>query len=164
MLGHSNPSSILYLGQRGFINITGEKKLTEFNCRLCKECKPTVPHYQRGTRSSKQSGECIHIDLVVPLGVRHGEFIRNFLQELGFKSDKVHWYCDNTATVTAATSPGHIGRTRYLDVKLKRTSELTQQGNISIEYIPTLEQEADGLTKRLVNMPHKRFCGLQFST
>ncbi len=32
MLGHSNPSSILYLGQRGFINITGEKKLTGFNC------------------------------------------------------------------------------------------------------------------------------------
>ncbi len=65
-LGHCNPSSILYLGQRGLINITGEKRLTALNCRLCKECKSAVPHYQRGIRSPKQPGDCIHIDLVGP--------------------------------------------------------------------------------------------------
>ncbi len=66
LLGHSHPSSILYLGQRGLIHITGEKELNKFNCRLCKECKSTVPHYQRGTRSPKQPGECLHVDLVGP--------------------------------------------------------------------------------------------------
>ncbi len=90
-------------------------------------------------------------------GVRHGEFIRSFLQELGFKSDKVHWYYGNIATVTAATSPGHVERTRYLDVKLKRTRELILQENIPINYIPASEQEADGLTKRLGGANHLCF-------
>ncbi len=65
-LGHCNPTSILYLGQRGLINVTGNKKLTTLNCRLRKEYKLTVPHYQRGTRSPKRPGDCIHIDLVRP--------------------------------------------------------------------------------------------------
>ncbi len=65
-LGHCNPSNIIYLGQRGLINVTGEKRVSNFNCRLCKECKSTLPHYQRGTRSPKRPGECVHIDLVGP--------------------------------------------------------------------------------------------------
>ncbi len=56
-LGHCNPTSILYLGQRGLINVTGNKKLTALNCRLCKEYKSTIPHYQRGTRSPKRPGD-----------------------------------------------------------------------------------------------------------
>ncbi len=48
-LGHFHPASILYLEQRGLISISGEKTLDDFNCRICKEAKSTVPHYQRGT-------------------------------------------------------------------------------------------------------------------
>ncbi len=52
-LGHSHPSSILFLEQRGLIKVTGEKSLDGFNCRICNEAKSTVLHYQRGTRSIK---------------------------------------------------------------------------------------------------------------
>ncbi len=46
-LGHTHPASVLFLEQRGLIEVTGEKKLDNFNCRICKEAKSTVPHYQR---------------------------------------------------------------------------------------------------------------------
>ncbi len=65
-LGHSHPASILYFEQRGLISISGEKALDDFNCRICKEAKSTVPHYQRGTRSIKRLGEVVHVDLVGP--------------------------------------------------------------------------------------------------
>ncbi len=57
---------MLFLEQRGLIKITGEKTLDDFNCRICKESKSTVPHYQRGTRSIKKPGEVVHVDLVGP--------------------------------------------------------------------------------------------------
>ncbi len=65
-LGHPHPASILYLEQRGLISISEEKTLDDFNCRICKEAKSTVPHYQRGTRSIKRNGEVVHVDIVGP--------------------------------------------------------------------------------------------------
>ncbi len=35
-------------------------------CRLCKERKPSIPHYQRGSRSPKGPEKVVHVDLVVP--------------------------------------------------------------------------------------------------
>ncbi len=52
--------------QRGLIRVNGEKSIDDFNCRICKEAKSTIPHYQRGTRSIKRNGEVVHIDLVGP--------------------------------------------------------------------------------------------------
>ncbi len=90
-------------------------------------------------------------------GTRHGEFVKGFLNEINFRQSKVRWWCDNEAAVTAATTPGHCGRTRHLDVKLKKTREMVTKGLIEVHYIPTTKQEADGLTKRLEATAHKRF-------
>ncbi len=68
-LGHTHPASILFLEQRGLINITGMKNIDDFHCRTCKETKSTIPHYQRGTRSIKKPGEVVHVDLVGPFEV-----------------------------------------------------------------------------------------------
>ncbi len=65
-LGHPHPASITFLEQRGLIEIVGDKKLDDFNYRICKETKSTVPHYQRGTRSIKRPGEVVHVDLLGP--------------------------------------------------------------------------------------------------
>ncbi len=65
-LGHSHPASITFLEQGGLIKITGEKTLDNFNCRICREEKSTIPHYQKGTRSVKNNGEMVHVDLVGP--------------------------------------------------------------------------------------------------
>ncbi len=91
-------------------------------------------------------------------GVRHGELIRRLLYELNIKNQQVSWFCDNAATIIAANNRGHSGRTRFLDVKLKKTRSMVEGGLINIEYVPTFNQEADGLTKRLSRTGHKRFC------
>ncbi len=44
-LGHPHPAGVMFLEQRGLIKISGEKKLDDFNCRICKEAKSTLPHY-----------------------------------------------------------------------------------------------------------------------
>ncbi len=93
-------------------------------------------------------------------GVRHGEHIRGFLNELGLGIKSVEWKCDNEATVVvAATTPGHTGRKRHLDVKLKKTREMAMHNLIKARYIPSSEQEADadGFTKRLPKIAHEQF-------
>ncbi len=90
-------------------------------------------------------------------GVRHREHIRGFLNELGLGTKNVEWNCDNEATVVAAITPGHTGRTRHLDVKLKKAREMFTTNLIKVRYVPSSEQEADGLTKRLQRTAHERF-------
>ncbi len=90
-------------------------------------------------------------------GTRHAEFIRGLLSELGFHQQCITWWCDNAPTIVTASTPGHNGRTRHLDVKLKKTRELVKNEKIKIKYIPTSEQLADGLTKRLDANLHKHF-------
>ncbi len=90
-------------------------------------------------------------------GVRHGEHIRGFLNELGLDINCVEWKCDNEATVVVATTPGHTGRTQHLDVKLKKTREIFMNNLIKVRHVPSSEQEADGLTKRLQKTAHEQF-------
>ncbi len=54
-------------------------------------------------------------------GIRHGSFQRGILEELGYKQDRMPWYCDNQVTIIAAKTLGFNGRTRHVDVKLKFT-------------------------------------------
>ncbi len=62
-------------------------------------------------------------------GTRHAEHTRGLLNELGSHQKCVKWWCDNAATVMTATTPGHNGRTRHLDVKLKKTREMVTVGS-----------------------------------
>ncbi len=163
LLGHSHPSSILYLGQKGCIHITGQKDLNKFNCRLCKECKSTVPHYQRGTRSPKQPGECIHIDLVGPFtpdfeghtymvvtideatrfkrsyGIRNRAEAHIILKQL--RDDYV---TDGVTIITVrGDSAGELGRSTYFKKAL---------GNLGIKWesAPPYTHQQHGLAERAV--------------
>ncbi len=66
MLGHCNSASLIQLERRGFIRISGKKSVKQFMCRLCKDSKASIPHYQRGSRSPKRPGEVVDMDLVGP--------------------------------------------------------------------------------------------------
>ena len=83
------------------------------------------------------------------LGMRHGQYLRNILKELGFEQGTTVWYEDNLSTVKAASTPGFSGRTKHVDIKIKCTREFVQRGLFSVRYIPSKEQLADILTKRL---------------
>ncbi len=56
-LRHPHAACVMFLEQQYLIKITREKTIDDFNCRICKEAKSTLPHYQRGTRSIKGPGE-----------------------------------------------------------------------------------------------------------
>ncbi len=84
-------------------------------------------------------------------------FTKGFLGEIGFEQSTVPWYCDNQATIISARTPGFNGRTRHVDVKMKFTRQEHELGNIELLYIPTNDQVADGLTKRLTKAKHEHF-------
>ncbi len=87
-------------------------------------------------------------------GIKHGNFLRGLLEELGFKQPGTPWFCDNQAAIISAKTMGFSGRTRHVDVKLKFTRQEHELGNIVLHYVPTDQQLADGLTKRLKKTKH----------
>ncbi len=93
-------------------------------------------------------------------GIRHTSFMKGFLGEMGFGQARIPWFCDNTATIISAKTLGFNGRTRHVDVKLKFTRQEHELGNIELVYIPTEDQIADGLTKRLTRVKHEHFTSM----
>ncbi len=82
-------------------------------------------------------------------GIKHANFLRGLLEELGLRQPRTPWFCDNQATIISARTIGFNGRTRHVDVKLKFTRQECERGYIELQYVPTDQQLADGLTKRL---------------
>ncbi len=89
-------------------------------------------------------------------GIKHRNFLRGLLEELGFRQPTTLWFCDNQATIISARTVGFNGRTRHVDVKLKFTRQECERGHIELQYVPTDRQLADGLTKRLRRIKHEQ--------
>ncbi len=56
-------------------------------------------------------------------GIRHGAFLKGFLNEIGFEQPRIPWFCDNVATIVSAKTLGFNGRTRHVDIELKFTRQ-----------------------------------------
>ncbi|CAM9425651.1 unnamed protein product [Ascophyllum nodosum] len=80
-------------------------------------------------------------------GMHHYINIRGILQEIGFPQDTPPRFCDNRSAITAATIAGFNGRTRHVDMKLKRSREYVGKELFTAQYVSTNEQRADILTK-----------------
>ncbi len=93
-------------------------------------------------------------------GIKQSGFSKGFLGEIGFQQSRVHWFCDNQSTIIAAKTSGFNGRTRHVDTKLKFTRQEHELGNVELLYIPTDDQVADGLTKRLTKDKHQQFTSM----
>lgn len=63
--------------------------------------------------------------------------------------------CDNQSAISLAKNPVMHGRTRHIDVKLHFIRKAIEDGEVSIEYIPTAENRADVLTKGLPRAKHE---------
>lgn len=57
--------------------------------------------------------------------------------------------CDNQGAIKIVKNPEVNGRTKHIDVRHHVIRKHYQEGHINVEYIPTGEQAADGLTKGL---------------
>ncbi|CAM9617636.1 unnamed protein product [Sphacelaria rigidula] len=82
-------------------------------------------------------------------GMRHCIFNRGILEEMGLPQDTTLWFCDNRGAIQAATVTGFNGRTRHVDMKLKCSRRYVEKKLFIMRYVPTSEQRADILTKRV---------------
>ena len=63
-------------------------------------------------------------------------------------------YCDNQAAIALAKNPQYHARSKHIAIRYHWQREVIKDGHARLEFIPTGEQVADGLTKAL---PEKAF-------
>jgi hypothetical protein len=61
---------------------------------------------------------------------------------------------DNKGAIDTAYNPKHHSRTKYTLLKFQAVRESVSEGYITVEYVPTVEIPADGLTKALTPTKH----------
>ena len=66
-------------------------------------------------------------------------------------------HADNTRAITLAQNPTQSVRSRHIDFQYHFTREKVADGTITIEYVPTDDMIADGLTKPLAPPKFSRF-------
>ena len=75
--------------------------------------------------------------------------IKRVMKELKIESEEpIRLYCDNKSTISIAHNPIHHDRTKHVEVDRYFIKEKLDGDIINIEYVPTLHQLADLLTKR----------------
>lgn len=66
-------------------------------------------------------------------------------------------HCDNQGSVALAKNPENHQRTKHIDIWYHYIREKKEDGTIAIDYLPTEEMIADGLTKVLTSAKMKIF-------
>jgi hypothetical protein len=76
-------------------------------------------------------------------------WIQALLQELEIPIKQIPLYVDNRSAIALAENSGYRARTKHIDVRYHYIRQQVQNGQIKLEYLPTAEMPADGLTKPL---------------
>jgi hypothetical protein len=85
-------------------------------------------------------------------------YLRQFLGELGLAiQGPTTINADNTSAIALAQNPIYQGKSRHIDFQYHYTREKIEDGTISLNYIPTTQMVADGLTKPLTLAKIKDF-------
>ena len=88
-------------------------------------------------------------------GAQEAIWLNRLLGELGFKTPRpITIYEDNKAAILFSDHPGDHRRSKHIDIRKYFIREVVINGEIKLEYIPTLDQLADGLTKALAPDHH----------
>jgi hypothetical protein len=74
-------------------------------------------------------------------------WIRNILEEIGFKQGTTTIYEDNNSCAFIANDAGSSDRTKHIDVRYHFVREKIQDGSVKVVRIDTKDQVADGFTK-----------------
>lgn len=84
-------------------------------------------------------------------------WILRFLKEIDYCEDigeQNAIYCDNQGAIALANNPEHHARTKYIDIQYHFVRNWVEDGRTHLEYCPTEEMVADGLTKALGSERH----------
>lgn len=119
-----------------------------------------------GWRANKQTTVTLSTTeaelLALSQAAKEGIFISRLLQELGVtvpKSSKVIIQCDNQQTIKLVNKElGQLHtRLRHVDIHNHWLRQEAENGTIAVEYTPTTNMLADGLTKALNNLAFRDF-------
>jgi hypothetical protein len=67
---------------------------------------------------------------------------------------------DNQATITIVKNPTFHAKTKHIDVAVHYTRQLIEANMITITYINTKKNAADGFTKPLKKALHEKFTSM----
>jgi len=82
-------------------------------------------------------------------------WIQRLLQELGYTATNSNViYGDNQGSIALANNPEYHARTKHIDIQYHFIRECIQTGKIALEYCPTSDMVADGMTKAMARDRH----------
>jgi hypothetical protein len=88
-------------------------------------------------------------------------WVLRFLREIGYDiSDQNVIYCDNQSAIALARNPEHHARTKHIDIQYHFVRNCVEDGTTRLEYCPTEDMVADGLTKALGPERHRKLAKL----
>ena len=77
----------------------------------------------------------------VALGICEGLWLKMLLEELGMNMKRlICAYCDNKAAIPVSHNLVHNDRIKHVEVDRHFIKEKVDEGTLSIQYIPTVEQ------------------------
>jgi hypothetical protein len=116
--------------------------------------------------SSKRQGEVAtsttHAEYIGQYNaLLHLQWLRTFLAETQmYRSPVTNIMADNQSAIALSRNPEFHKRTKHFNVKFHYQRAVLNAGEIGLQYVPTEEQAADGLTKPLGPTAFAKFCRL----
>ena len=116
--------------------------------------------------SSKRQGEVAtsttHAEYIGQYNaILHLQWLRTFLAETQlYRSPVTNIMADNQSAIALSRNPEFHKRTKHFNVKFHYQRAVLNAGEIELQYVPTEEQAADGLTKPLGPTAFAKFCSL----
>ena len=84
-------------------------------------------------------------------------WLLRFLREIDYGIDDQNViYCDNQSAIALAHNPEHHARTKHVDIQYHFVRNCVEDGATRLEYCPTEDMVADGLTKALGPDRHRK--------
>ena len=92
--------------------------------------------------------------------VKEAIWLQGLLREIGYPGrdkDTVQLFGDNMGALALAQNPEYHARSKHIDVQWHFVREKIQEELVALEYLPTEEMVADGLTKPLGKEKFRQF-------
>ena len=85
-------------------------------------------------------------------------YIARTLESIGFGLEgPVDVKADNQSALKLAQNPVHHPKSKHIDIQYHKVRELVEKGEVKLDYIPTSDMVADGLTKPLEKVKFQMF-------
>ncbi|MBW0481398.1 hypothetical protein O181_021113 [Austropuccinia psidii MF-1] len=109
-----------------------------------------------GGEFSRSSHGCHAEFMALAMAARHGQWLQHLLLDVLSLKYVIQLRCDNASCIKIAKDCSSNKRTQHSDRDFFFTNQLLYNGSASIQWVPSSEMLADGFTKPLSPLLHKR--------